>query len=448
MINIVSREPQLFSLFGKSKFKQIEVTKEYKILILTHEGTEYQIKLYSDFDETSIHWSRKNNLGYDIANYDFFNTNQHSVFINPPENTTFILDRWQFVGVWVKLFRVYGIGFFKKLEQIYKERNCRITFGLAYFEPLDYEVDHYTACNYDYDFDYIKLADYPLFEGLKNTRVNTFNSLWSYIYDILAFEVSPNNWNKILNGEETFFDWLDGLVKPTDDRENVFAMMGGKPRYHRLYFINKVIENGLVDRGYVTMNKFFFDEYATQIKSDNPNTDGTNLLKQEVFDYWNTDFYKPLSYYDKIKDPLGEHKRFEYTTENIVNKEYNNSYIEIVAETHILFNKMFDFWSEKTYHGLFFEKLFISVGANKFYREFEKLGGHTFIKELGINPLFLETEDPLKQMDYVIECLEKLSIEDTKRIYLENLSKIQENKKIILDWIYNELDYFRQFILK
>jgi hypothetical protein len=104
MINIVSREPQLFSLFGKSKFKQIEVTKEYKILILTHEGTEYQIKLYSDFDETSIHWSRKNNLGNDIANYDFFNTNQHSVFINPPENTTFILDRWQFVGVWVKLF--------------------------------------------------------------------------------------------------------------------------------------------------------------------------------------------------------------------------------------------------------------------------------------------------------------------------------------------------------
>ena len=62
-------------------------------------------------------------------------------------------------------------------------------------------------------------------------------------------------------------------------------MLGGKPRYHRLYFINKIIENGLVDNGYVTMNKFFFAEYAQQVRSNNPNTDGTNLIKQEVFDY-------------------------------------------------------------------------------------------------------------------------------------------------------------------
>ena len=32
------------------------------------------------------------------------------------------------------------------------------------------------------------------------------------------------------------------------------------------------------------------------------------------------------------------------------------------------------------------------AGANRFYKEFEKLGGHTFIKELGINPLFLQED--------------------------------------------------------
>ena len=63
-----------------------------------------------------------------------------------------------------------------------------------------------------------------------------------------------------------------------------------------------------------------------QVKNDNPNTDGTNLIKQEVFEYWNKDFYKPLSHYTQIHDPLGEHKRFEYSTENIVNKDYNKSY--------------------------------------------------------------------------------------------------------------------------
>jgi hypothetical protein len=66
---------------------------------------------------------------------------------------------------------------------------------------------------------------------------------------------------------------------------------------------------------------------------------------------------------------------------------------------------------------------------------------------LGINPLFLETEDPINQMDFVIEALEKISLEDAKQIYLENLPKIKHNKKLILDWIYNEMNYFREFIL-
>ena len=91
--------------------------------------------------------------------------------------------------------------------------------------------------------------------------------------------------------------------------------------------------------------------------------------------------------------------------------------------------------------------MFISVGSNRFYKEFEKLGGHTFIKELGINPLFLEEEDPIKQMDYVIEVLENLSLEDAKKIYIENLPKIKENKRIILDWIYNNTEFLRNYIL-
>ena len=50
-------------------------------------------------------------------------------------------------------------------------------------------------------------------------------------------------------------------------------------------------------------------------------------------------------------------------------------------------------------------------------------------------------------MDYVIEALEKISLEDAKQIYLENLPKIKHNKQLILDWIYNEMNYFREFIL-
>ena len=81
-------------------------------------------------------------------------------------------------------------------------------------------------------------------------------------------------------GDEVYNDWLNTLVKPKEERPYVFGMLGGKPRYHRLYFINKCIESGLVDKGYLTMNKWFLDEYHSFIDDDNLYTDGVKHLNQ------------------------------------------------------------------------------------------------------------------------------------------------------------------------
>lgn len=442
MINIVAKESQIFSLFGKSNFKLIEKEKNNSIFDLEYNGTTHRLKIigdgYEEIQWNSPEWKNQTN---------FWEKTKDNILYNPSENLIILADRWIFASVFVGLFERYGISYIKKLEKIYKEKNVKVILANSYFEPLDYETFHFSACNYPYDFEFIRFSDYPLFENCKNTTVNTFYSLWNYIYDILAYDVSPNNRAKIEMGDEVYNDWLDTLVKPKEERPYVFGMLGGKPRYHRLYFINKCIENGLVDKGYLTMNKWFLDEYHRFIDDDNLYTDGAQTLKPDIKKYWNRDFYKDKEYYKDIKDPLGEELRFEYSTQNIVNQEYNESYIEVIAETHILWDKLYGFWSEKTYHGVFFEKLFVSVGANRFYKEFEKLGGHTFIKELGINPLFLEEDDPIIQMDYLIEALDKISLDDAKRIYTENLPKIKENKSIILDWIYKNTEFLRDYIL-
>ena len=49
-------------------------------------------------------------------------------------------------------------------------------------------------------------------------------------------------------------------------------------------------------------------------------------------------------------------------------------------------------------------------------------------------------------MDYLIDTLNKISLED-KRIYTENLPKIKENKSIILDWVYKNTEFLRDYIL-
>ena len=55
-----------------------------------------------------------------------------------------MLDRWIFVSVFVGLFQRYGISYIKKLEKIYKERNVKVILPNSYFEPLDYENEHYS----------------------------------------------------------------------------------------------------------------------------------------------------------------------------------------------------------------------------------------------------------------------------------------------------------------
>lgn len=441
MIKIYSRPSQVFSIFGKSTFNFVNKQNNgFDLYKLKYENTDHEIlikKLSNEIDILSI-----------ATSLEYFDGLKKYELFNPEPNSIIIADRWIFDTLFISPIKIWGVNYIKKLEEEFHKKNIRVILANAYFEPLDYEGGHYTACSYPYEFNFTRFTDYPLFKDCKNTRYNTFYSLWNYIYDILSYEVSPNNHQSIEDGDETFYNWLEEIVEPKLKRDKVFGMLGGKPRYHRLYFINKIIESGILDKSYLTMNKFFLEEYKKIIDSNSYTTDPIFLYKEDIKGYFNHNFYKPDSFYKDIHDPLGEEKRFEYSTENIVNQEYNNSYIEVVVETHIIFDKLFDFWSEKTYHPLFFKKLFIIVGANKFYKEFEKIGGHTFLNELGITNDFLKEDDPIKQIDMILPILKSLSIEDSKKIYENNLEKIKENKNILLNWVYDNTEFLRQYIIE
>jgi len=435
MIKICANTEQIHSIFGKCSLKKIKpVSSDENLYHIDYNGTLYEV-IIREPNNFEVDWN-----GDITDSLDYFSELSDNFLFNPENDYILVLDRWEYQNVFVNPVKIYGLTHIKNIEKLYSKRNIKVVLGNAYFEPMAYEKDDYVCCSYPYDFDFIRFTDYPLFKDCKNTKYNPFYSIFNYTTDIFGF-------NKLNTSGDVFLNWFDSFnFKPSSDTK-LFSMMGGKPRYHRLYFINKCIEYNIDSNGYITMNKFFLDEYRRFIKNINYRTDPTYTQNKQLEKYWNLDFYKEPFYYKNIKDPLGEHKRFDYVQNNVEEKEYNNGYIEISIDTHIIFNKIYDFFSEKAYHGIFFNKIFVSIGCNKFYREFEKIGGYNFIKELGINPLFLQEDDPIKQVDYLINALSNLTIDDISSMYIENIDKINHNKKLILNYYIDNMEFVRNYIL-
>ena len=280
MKTIIARQSQIFSIFGKTKFKVIHQFENVSTFQFEYNGKIQKIKII-DPGDYQIDWNVQTH------NLEWFKESKDNILFNPPEDSIILMDRWIFDGCFIGFYHTFGLSYIKMLEDVYREKRVKVILANAYFEPLDYENRHYVPCSLDYDFEFIRFSDYPLFEKCKNTKVNTFYSLWNYIYDILSYEVSPNNRTEVIEGKEVYYDWLDTLVKPKEDRPYVFGMLGGKPRYHRLYLINKCIESGLLSKGYLTMNKFFLQEYYQAIEQNNLFTDGAVSLKPAIKKYWN-----------------------------------------------------------------------------------------------------------------------------------------------------------------
>ena len=111
-------------------------------------------------------------------------------YINPPENSIVIFDRWIFERYFNFIFNQYGISKFKKIIDRYKEKNVKVIFNFAFFEPTEYESMNYFLMQYNYDFECIKITDYELFDKIDNFVFSKIFNIFHIIGDLMSFDIN------------------------------------------------------------------------------------------------------------------------------------------------------------------------------------------------------------------------------------------------------------------
>ena len=115
-----------------------------------------------------------------------------------------------------------------------------------------------------------------------------------------------------------------------------------------------------------------------------------------------------------------------------INEEYNESYIEVVGETHCIFDLKYGFFTEKSIKPVLSEKFVMIYGSNKVYKEYKRIGIELFLNELGIYDI--EEKNELEQIDRIVNFLKKCDKEYLKKLYIEKYDILKNNKKILFDY--------------
>ena len=447
LINIYCEQSELFSLF---LFEQIKVGDRYNVgTIILRDGSEIKFERhkFGHINEVVIDVKSNNNgvvVFEDVANHP-----DMSIF-NPKPNSIIIFDRWWIERNFTFLKAYLGIDWLNKLYDIWKERNVRVLFNFAYYESLLYETLHYDFITSDFPFKHLKLTDYPLFKDKKNFKYDKFYSVFHYIsknFQFLYSDDSPNSCDSPIDKVRNNIPCKPHSIK----KDYLFQSLQMKPRPHRMYFIEKIIENNLKDYGIITMNDESYKEYV-HIDDDNEERYvWDNNCNQNQYAYYRS----RLSSSDKweylrseVITPAMEGDRFANHTHTYDKKlEYDRSYLDIHGETHVLYNSMFPTLTEKGTQPIMFEKVFILYGSNEFYRSIENIGLDNYFDELMLPDDYITIKSPYEQVDLIIESLIKLSKIDFSEMIIELNDKILNNKELLLKYYDKIITETYDFIL-
>lgn len=379
---------------------------------------------------------------------DFFEVNKDIHHLNPPENSIIYVDRLLRNNYLREIFGYFGISWIKKLDEIYKERNCTLIINWAYFEATDYECrEMYGLINYKWNCNNIVLSDYVFFDDKNYPHINVdvFYSFWFHIYEhILLHEFDHLDvWHEVVSGEITYRDFINRILEsePNEDSKKYSFIVGNPGRFHRMYLLKKLIESDLHKEGDITLKKEMYNEYYQNIQRGILR-EGETTFTELASKYFSSKYFKPLDFYKDIEDRIGNQLNdynFAHQTYNILNKEYTKGYLDIYGDTHVMFKKGAPLFSEKVFHGLFYKKNFIIFGSNFFYDKLNSLGGHNFFEELGINEEeYLKDENPIRQADIIFQRISELDKKSIIEIYNNTKEKREENQKLVFDY-FNEI---------
>jgi hypothetical protein len=371
-------------------------------------------------------------------------------YMNPAKDSIIIYDRWIFERYIDFIFKQYGISELNKLINRYKERNIKVVFNFAFFEPTEYESLNYFLIKYNYEFGCIKITDYELFAKDDNfIFAKTFN-LFHLIGDLMSFKINEhfrkNNTPNIYN----LFN-----IDEIENVEKIYSHLTLKPRPHRMNLINKLYDLSIVDYGYCTLNKFMYDEYDNKKRNGLVySTDNSLMQSKWLLDYFKNVDYRGYDYYSqKMPDTLGK-DFWSHLRHYLEHKEYKKSYIDIVGETHILFDTIFPYFSEKSYYPILTGKFFIIYGANRFYEMLEELECYNSLDLFGLDNSYYKIENPYEQGEIISQKLKELIDKinsgefDIEKYYKENRHKLIDTRNKIFKKYINDINRIQNFIFK
>jgi hypothetical protein len=171
-----------------------------------------------------------------------------------------------------------------------------------------------------------------------------------------------------------------------------------------------------------------------------------------LYDYFKDMDYRGYDYYSqKMPDVLGA-DFWSHLKHYLEHKEYKKSYIDVIGETHILFETMYPYFSEKSYYPILTEKFFIIYGANSFYKMLEDLGCYNCLDLFGLDKSYYEIENPYEQGDIITKKLKELIDKinsgefNIDNFYKENKHKLIDTKQKLFANYVDNIKQIQNFI--
>lgn len=357
----------------------------------------------------------------------------NNFYTNPPKDITIIVDRKLWTELYIKLMKE-SPNKFKELEDLYFQNNVTVLFNFAFLEAMMYE-DDVECFKYNFKFKNIKLTDYELFENLEGFHYDSFYPLFHLLSEgqlgPLIFEnVARASSNYSLH----FSDMFDNFKIVHDvNKPKIYSNLALKPRYHRVQFLLKAHKKNVLSKGINSINEKFILEYSDASERGYIYTDNTKAHTDAHKKYFTKENFDKLnSIRSEINvTPLNAPFEWDHLLYYFRDREYNASYMEVVGETHCIFNLKYGFFTEKSLKPILANKFALIFGSNKVYKEFERIGINLFLDEFGLSGI--ETKNELEQIDMIVNFLEKNSLEDIRNIFIKNFDILESNRKKLIE---------------
>jgi hypothetical protein len=453
MKKFVGQEGLFYALFSENNIKilkKFDNLKYYDIRETKPYIIELEINVNDKIELIQLHISSMPNSALQANPTTRLTDLEFDFYMNPPEDSIVIYDRWIFERYFDFVFKQYGISEFNRLINRYKERNVKVIFNFAFFEPNEYESLNYFLIKYNYGFDCIKITDYELFNGDDNFIFSKTFNVFHIVGDLMSFQVNEMFRDNNVKSIHNLFP-----IEEISNAEKIYSHLTLKPRPHRMNVINKLYDLDIVDYGYCTLNKLMYDEYEERKnKGFVYSTDNCLMQSKWLYDYFKNIDYRGYEYYSKkLSDTLGK-DFWSHLRHYLEHKEYKKSYIDVVGETHILFHTMFSYFSEKSYYPILTEKFFIIYGANRFYEMLEELDCYNSLDLFGLDNSYYKIESPYEQGEIITKKLKELIDKinsgefDIEEYYKKNKYKLIDTKQKILSKFTDGMVDVKKFIFE